>query len=120
MCSGFFTDIGSLCELRSVLNSHSALRAGNLDETLPECLQCQDTVSLYRLALRSIRESVPRDVDKELMTQVKGGVPTRGQLGASCVLWVEVHLSVLFNCAVSIRGSWLEPGLAALHSSCDH
>ncbi|CAO2633778.1 Nphp3 [Lemmus lemmus] len=45
-------------------------RAGNLDKTLDQCLQCQDTVSLYRLVLRSIREAMPSDVDKELMTQV--------------------------------------------------
>ncbi|KAL6076537.1 hypothetical protein STEG23_016718 [Scotinomys teguina] len=66
----FLTDIGSLYEIRSVLHSHSAQRAGTLDETLPQCLQCQDTVSLYRLVLRSIQESVPNDVDKELMTQI--------------------------------------------------
>ncbi|KAK7808107.1 LOW QUALITY PROTEIN: hypothetical protein U0070_009421, partial [Myodes glareolus] len=66
----FLTDIGSLYEIRSVLNSHSAGRAGNLDKTLHQCLQCQDTVSLYRLVLRSIREAMPSDVDKELMTQI--------------------------------------------------
>ncbi|XP_075820927.1 nephrocystin-3 isoform X1 [Microtus pennsylvanicus] len=44
--------------------------AGNLDKTLHQCLQCQDTVSLYRLVLRSIREAMPSDVDKELMTQI--------------------------------------------------
>ncbi|KAH0503568.1 Nephrocystin-3 [Microtus ochrogaster] len=48
----------------------SAGRAGNLDKTLHQCLQCQDTVSLYRLVLRSIREAMPSDVDKELMTQI--------------------------------------------------
>lgn len=85
----FFTDIGSLYETRSVLNFHSAGRAGNLEKTLRQCLECQDTVSLYRLVLRSIRESMPSEVDKELMTQVKGSAPTRGQLGTLCVVpWV--------------------------------
>ncbi|XP_035299800.1 nephrocystin-3 isoform X3 [Cricetulus griseus] len=45
-------------------------RAGNLEKTLRQCLECQDTVSLYRLVLRSIRESMPSEVDKELMTQI--------------------------------------------------
>uniref|UniRef100_A0A8C5JYZ6 Nephrocystin-3 n=1 Tax=Jaculus jaculus TaxID=51337 RepID=A0A8C5JYZ6_JACJA len=48
----------------------SAGRAGHLDRTLHQCLQCQDTVSLYRLVLRSIQESLPSDVDRELMRQV--------------------------------------------------
>uniref|UniRef100_A0A8C6QBF8 Nephrocystin-3 n=1 Tax=Nannospalax galili TaxID=1026970 RepID=A0A8C6QBF8_NANGA len=45
-------------------------RAGNLDKTLHQCLQCQDTLALYRIILRSIRESMPNDVDKELMKQI--------------------------------------------------
>ncbi|XP_008847642.2 nephrocystin-3-like, partial [Nannospalax galili] len=45
-------------------------RAGNLDKTLHQCLQCQDTVALYRIILRSICESMPNDVDKELMKQI--------------------------------------------------
>eukprot|EP00069_Balaena_mysticetus_P001216 bmy_15013T0 len=45
-------------------------RAGNLDKTLLQCLQCQDTVSLYRLVLRSIQESMTNDTDKELMKQI--------------------------------------------------
>ncbi|GAB1294598.1 Nephrocystin-3 [Apodemus speciosus] len=47
-----------------------ARRAGHLTETLHQCLQCQDTVSLYRLVLRHIRESMPSDRDKEWMTQI--------------------------------------------------
>ncbi|XP_048955960.1 nephrocystin-3 isoform X3 [Canis lupus baileyi] len=45
-------------------------RAGNLDKILHQCFQCQDTISLYRLALRSIQESMASDVDKELMKQI--------------------------------------------------
>ncbi|XP_045055670.2 nephrocystin-3 isoform X3 [Desmodus rotundus] len=48
----------------------SAGRAGGLDDTLRRCLQCQDTASLYRLALRSLQESVASDADKELMKQI--------------------------------------------------
>ncbi|XP_053077421.1 nephrocystin-3 isoform X2 [Acinonyx jubatus] len=44
-------------------------RAGNLDKILHQCFQCQDTISLYRLALRSIQESLANDIDKELMKQ---------------------------------------------------
>ncbi|XP_060494660.2 nephrocystin-3 isoform X3 [Panthera onca] len=44
-------------------------RAGNLDKILHQCFQCQDTISLYRLALRSIQESLANDMDKELMKQ---------------------------------------------------
>ncbi|XP_012518792.1 PREDICTED: nephrocystin-3 [Propithecus coquereli] len=45
-------------------------RAGSLDKILHQCFQCQDTVSLYRLVLRSIQESMANDVDKELMKQI--------------------------------------------------
>ncbi|XP_047732296.1 nephrocystin-3 isoform X5 [Prionailurus viverrinus] len=45
-------------------------RAGNLDKILHQCFQCQDTISLYRLALRSIQESLANDMDKELMKQI--------------------------------------------------
>ncbi|XP_015423557.1 PREDICTED: nephrocystin-3 [Myotis davidii] len=45
-------------------------RSGNLDKILHQCFQCQDTVSLYRLVLRSIQESMANDMDKELMKQI--------------------------------------------------
>ncbi|KAB1283126.1 Nephrocystin-3 [Camelus dromedarius] len=45
-------------------------RAGNLDKLLLQCFQCQDTVSLYRLVLQSIQESMANDMDKELMKQI--------------------------------------------------
>ncbi|EPQ06111.1 Nephrocystin-3, partial [Myotis brandtii] len=48
----------------------SAGRSGNLDKILHQCFQCQDTVSLYRLVLRSIQESMANDMDKELMKQI--------------------------------------------------
>lgn len=78
----FFTDIGSLHEIQSVLNSHSAGRAGDLAETLHRCLQCQDTMSLYRLVLHHVRDSMPSDKEKEWMTQVKGSERTGGPLRA--------------------------------------
>lgn len=99
MCPRFLTDIGSLYQIRSVLNSHSAGRAGNLDKTLRQCLKCQDTVSLYRLVLRSIREAMPSDVDKELMTQVRNSAPAGGQHlpeGSTHQIITEILLSWLF------------------------
>ncbi|XP_021027460.1 nephrocystin-3 [Mus caroli] len=45
-------------------------RGGNVAETLRQCLQCQDTVSLYKLVLHHVRESMPSDRDKEWMTQI--------------------------------------------------
>ncbi|XP_031202078.1 nephrocystin-3 isoform X4 [Mastomys coucha] len=45
-------------------------RAGHLAGTLHQCLQCQDTVALYRLVLHHVRESMPSDRDKEWMTQI--------------------------------------------------
>lgn len=50
--------------LRSVRNT------GNIDETLQQCFQCQDTVSLYRLILRSIQESLQSDKEKGLLREV--------------------------------------------------
>uniref|UniRef100_A0A674JPI8 Nephrocystin-3 n=1 Tax=Terrapene triunguis TaxID=2587831 RepID=A0A674JPI8_9SAUR len=44
--------------------------AGNIDEILQQCFQCQDTVSLYRLVLRSVQESMLNDKDKHLMREV--------------------------------------------------
>ncbi|XP_064025922.1 nephrocystin-3 isoform X2 [Pogoniulus pusillus] len=43
---------------------------GNIDETLQQCLQCQDTVSLYRLVLRSIRESLQSDKEQGLLREI--------------------------------------------------
>lgn len=43
---------------------------GNIDETLQQCFQCQDTVSLYRLVLRSIQESLQSDKEKGLLKEV--------------------------------------------------
>ncbi|TFK11873.1 Nephrocystin-3 [Platysternon megacephalum] len=44
--------------------------AGNIDEILQQCFQCQDTVSLYGLVLRSVQESMLNDKDKHLMREV--------------------------------------------------
>ncbi|XP_042662317.1 nephrocystin-3 isoform X2 [Tyto alba] len=43
---------------------------GNIDETLQQCFQCQDTVSLYRLVLRSIQESLQNDKEKGLLREI--------------------------------------------------
>ncbi|XP_012883490.1 PREDICTED: nephrocystin-3 [Dipodomys ordii] len=45
-------------------------RAGSLDAVLCQCLQCEDTVSLYRLILRSVHDSLPEEGHKELMRQI--------------------------------------------------
>ncbi|XP_010005892.1 PREDICTED: nephrocystin-3 [Chaetura pelagica] len=42
----------------------------NIDETLQQCFQCQDTVSLYRLVLRSIQESLQSDKEKGLLREI--------------------------------------------------
>ncbi|KFQ65597.1 Nephrocystin-3, partial [Pelecanus crispus] len=43
---------------------------GNIDETLQQCFQCQDTVSLYRLVLRSIQKSLQSDKEKGLLKEI--------------------------------------------------
>ncbi|XP_027727709.1 nephrocystin-3 isoform X2 [Vombatus ursinus] len=48
----------------------SAGRASNIDEILQQCFQCQDTVSLYRLVLRSIQESMENDKERDLMKEI--------------------------------------------------
>lgn len=44
---------------------------GNIDEILQQCCQCQDTVSLYRLVLKSIQESLQSDKEKGLLREVR-------------------------------------------------
>ncbi|XP_075683228.1 nephrocystin-3 isoform X3 [Rhinoderma darwinii] len=43
---------------------------GNVTDVLQLCLQCQDTVSLYRLALHTVQEFLPAAKDKELMREI--------------------------------------------------
>ncbi|XP_072268408.1 nephrocystin-3 [Pyxicephalus adspersus] len=43
---------------------------GNITDTLQQCLQCQDTVSLYRLALRSVQEFMPSAKEKDYMREI--------------------------------------------------
>ncbi|XP_069861523.1 nephrocystin-3 isoform X2 [Dipodomys merriami] len=45
-------------------------REGSLDAVLCQCLQCEDTVSLYRLILRSVHDSLPEEGHRELMRQI--------------------------------------------------
>ncbi|XP_066483687.1 nephrocystin-3 [Tiliqua scincoides] len=42
----------------------------NMDVILQQCFQCHDTVSLYKLVLRSIQESLKSHKDKSLMREV--------------------------------------------------
>ncbi|MEE6465850.1 hypothetical protein FKM82_006728 [Ascaphus truei] len=43
---------------------------GSIGDVLQLCLQCQDTVSLYRLALRSVQAFMPTETDKDLMREI--------------------------------------------------
>uniref|UniRef100_A0A8C4VPI1 Nephrocystin-3 n=1 Tax=Gopherus evgoodei TaxID=1825980 RepID=A0A8C4VPI1_9SAUR len=56
--------------LANLVHLPSAGSAGNIDEILQQCFQCQDTVSLYGLILRSVQESMLNDKDKHLMREV--------------------------------------------------
>ncbi|KAM4689632.1 nephrocystin-3 [Discoglossus pictus] len=44
--------------------------AGSIDDVLQLCLQCQDTVSLYTLALHSVQDFMQSTKDKELMREI--------------------------------------------------
>ncbi|KAJ6661992.1 hypothetical protein lerEdw1_012839 [Lerista edwardsae] len=48
----------------------SARTAENMDTILQQCFQCHDTVSLYKLVLRSIQESLKSNKDKTLMREI--------------------------------------------------
>ncbi|XP_062980659.1 nephrocystin-3 isoform X2 [Elgaria multicarinata webbii] len=47
-----------------------ARSAENIDVILQNCFQCQDTVSLYKLVLRSVEESLKSDKDKGIMKEI--------------------------------------------------
>ncbi|XP_044151767.1 nephrocystin-3 isoform X1 [Bufo gargarizans] len=47
-----------------------AANMGDVTDVLQLCLQCQDTVSLYRLALHTVQEFLPTAKDKELMREI--------------------------------------------------
>ncbi|XP_051784773.1 nephrocystin-3 isoform X1 [Erpetoichthys calabaricus] len=44
--------------------------AGDTDAILQRCFQCQDTVSLYRMAMRSLQDIMSTDRDKQLMREI--------------------------------------------------
>nr|XP_014347116.1 PREDICTED: nephrocystin-3 [Latimeria chalumnae] len=44
--------------------------AGDIDEILKQCFQCQDTVALYRLVLRTVQDSVPSERDRIIMREI--------------------------------------------------
>ncbi|XP_028927230.1 nephrocystin-3 [Ornithorhynchus anatinus] len=45
-------------------------RGRDIDEVLKQCFQCQDTVSLYRLVLQTVQESMMTIKEKELMKEI--------------------------------------------------
>ncbi|RXM28425.1 Nephrocystin-3 [Acipenser ruthenus] len=44
--------------------------AWDIDRIIQLCFQCQDTVSLYRLVLRAVQETLTAERDKELMKEI--------------------------------------------------
>ncbi|RMC05288.1 hypothetical protein DUI87_18475 [Hirundo rustica rustica] len=83
--------------------------AGNIDEILQQCCQCQDTVSLYRLVLRSIQESLQSDKEKGLLREIL------------CVIGVShngVSESELMELYPELTSAVLASLLHSLHKMC--
>ncbi|NXF86773.1 NPHP3 protein, partial [Eubucco bourcierii] len=79
---------------------------GNIDETLQQCLQCQDTVSLYRLVLRLIQESLQSDKEKGLLREILCviGVSHNGVSEAELLeLYPELSSAVLASFIYSLH-----------------
>ncbi|XP_027752886.1 nephrocystin-3 [Empidonax traillii] len=82
---------------------------GNIDEILQQCCQCQDTVSLYRLVLRSIQESLQSDKEKGLLREIL------------CVIGVShngVSESELMELYPELTSAVLASLLHSLHKMC--
>ncbi|KAF2983881.1 hypothetical protein EK904_005240 [Melospiza melodia maxima] len=82
---------------------------GNIDEILQQCCQCQDTVSLYRLVLRSIQESLQSDKEKDLLREIL------------CVIGVShngVSESELMELYPELTSAVLASLLHSLHKMC--
>ncbi|KAJ7404238.1 Nephrocystin-3 [Pitangus sulphuratus] len=82
---------------------------GNIDEILRQCCQCQDTVSLYRLVLRSIQESLQSDKEKDLLREIL------------CVIGVShngVSESELMELYPELTSAVLASLLHSLHKMC--
>lgn len=48
----------------------SSISGGSLEKSLDQCLQCQDTMSLYRQALKMTLNSLSTDRDRHVMREV--------------------------------------------------
>ena len=57
-------------ELRFVLLLPSSSSCWSLEKSLEQCLQCQDTMSLYRLALKMTLNSLNNDRERHIMREV--------------------------------------------------
>ncbi|KAF4793190.1 Nephrocystin-3 [Turdus rufiventris] len=82
---------------------------GNIDEILQQCCQCQDTVSLYRLVLKSIQESLQSDKEKGLLREIL------------CVIGVShngVSESELMELYPELTSAVLASLLHSLHKMC--
>ncbi|XP_031962436.1 nephrocystin-3 isoform X2 [Corvus moneduloides] len=94
---------------KSLLLSKCVGNTGNIDEILQQCCQCQDTVSLYRLVLRSIQESLQSDKEKGLLREIL------------CVIGVShngVSESELIELYPELTSAVLASLLHSLHKMC--
>lgn len=53
-----------------VLILPSSIAGWSLEKSLEQCLQCQDTMSLYRLALKMTLNSLNTDREQHIMREV--------------------------------------------------
>lgn len=51
-------------------------RSWTLERTLQQCVSCQDTVSLYRLGLKVVLDSLSTDQEKHVLREVTSLLPT--------------------------------------------
>lgn len=63
----FFFFFDFVCFVLLLPNSRSC---GLLEKSLEQCLQCQDTMSLYRLALKMTLNSLCTDRERHIMREV--------------------------------------------------
>lgn len=55
----------------------SSISSGSLEKSLDQCLQCQDTMSLYRQALKMTLNSLSTDRERHVMREVTNTRPHR-------------------------------------------
>lgn len=63
LCLGYFLIFSPLP------HPFSAGSMEDVDSILQKCVQCQETVSLYKLVLKSIQESLKSDKSKDFMKE---------------------------------------------------